>query len=313
MTSGTQRRGPVVVVGGANMDVLARTSAILAGETSNPGRTLFTPGGVGRNLAENLARWSVPVRLVSKVGDDSLGRELLTRTAAAGVDVSLVTRLPGAATGTYVAVIAHTGDLVVAISDMSITEAITPADIERLADALADAQLVMVDANLLPAALGRLLDVCAEASVPVIVEPVSVPKAARLSGVLWPGRPIHTLTPNLAELQAMTGVADPSTAAQLLRERGVQRVWCHRTAGSTLYNAYGAQTVRVDTTEAMDVTGAGDALVAAYAAALLRRVSIVEAVRFGHRAAALTVQSDQTVRSDLASLCPLPDDPIAAH
>lgn len=299
-----------MVVGGANMDVLARSNALMAAETSNPGRTVFTPGGVGRNLAENLARWGVPVRLVTRVGADALGRELLTKTEAAGVDISLVNPVQGAVTGTYVAVIAHTGDLVVAVSDMGITEAIAPVDIDQAASALAEAQLVLADANLLPATLGRLLDVCAETNVPVIVEPVSVPKAARLSGVLWPARPIHTLTPNLAELQAMTGVSDPFAAAQLLRERGVQRVWCHHGSGSTIYNAYGAQSVRVETVEAVDVTGAGDALVAGYVAALLRRVSVAEAVRFGHLAAELTVQSAQTVRSDLAALCPLPSDPF---
>lgn len=313
MDDGSHRRGPVLVVGGANMDILARTTALMAAETSNPGRTVFTPGGVARNLAENLARWEIPVRLVSKVGADALGRSLLALTHEAGVDVTLVEQVADGVTGTYVAVIAHTGDLVVAIADMSLIEVITPADMDALADQLATARLVMADANLLPATLGRLLDLCAEAAVPVIVEPVSVPKAARMSGVLWPGRPIHTLTPNLAELQAMTGVADPSTATQLLRERGVQRVWCHHGEGSTLYNAYGAQSIKVDQVEAIDVTGAGDALVSGYAAALLRRVSIVEAIQFGHRAARLTVHSPQTVRSDLATVCPLPPDPLAGH
>lgn len=39
-------------------------------------------------------------------------------------------------------------------------------------------------------------------------------------------------------------------------------------------------------------------------------MSVAEAVRFGHLAAELTVQSAQTVRSDLAALCPLPSDPF---
>ena len=37
----------VVVVGGANMDVLARSTAASVPATSNPGSTLLTPGGVG--------------------------------------------------------------------------------------------------------------------------------------------------------------------------------------------------------------------------------------------------------------------------
>ncbi len=296
----------VVVVGGANVDVLARTNALLVAETSNPGRTTTTPGGVGRNLAENLARWSLPVRLLARVGNDPLGEDLTRRTATAGVDVGLIDLAPGQRTGSYVAVIAHTGDLVVAVADMGATESITPADIDGHGDALRGAPMVLADANLLPGTLGRVLDICAEANVPVIVEPVSEPKAARLSGVLWQNRPIHTLTPNLGELQAMTGLTDPAAAARLLHERGVQRVWCHQGTGSTLYNAYGAQSIRVETLAATDVTGAGDALVAGYSAALLSGASVVAAARFGHRAAGHTVQSPFTVRPDLGTICPLP-------
>ena len=46
----------VVVVGGANVDVKARSTAALVARTSNPGTVVRTPGGVGRNVAENLAR-----------------------------------------------------------------------------------------------------------------------------------------------------------------------------------------------------------------------------------------------------------------
>jgi len=55
----------VLVIGGANLDVLARSSGPLRAHTSNPGTTVRTYGGVGRNVAENLARFgNVPVEAV---------------------------------------------------------------------------------------------------------------------------------------------------------------------------------------------------------------------------------------------------------
>ena len=97
--------GPaVVVIGGANVDVHARGAAPLVGGTSNPGSTSLGNGGVGRNVAENLARLGTPTRLVAGVGRDPLGDQLLDETAAAGVDVSLVRRT-AAPTGTYTAVL----------------------------------------------------------------------------------------------------------------------------------------------------------------------------------------------------------------
>jgi pseudouridine kinase len=50
-----------------------------------------------------------------------------------------------------------------------------------------------------------------------------------------------------------------------------------------------------------DVTGAGDAMLAAFAHALLAGHSPVAAARYGHAAAALTLESPHTVRPDLTS------------
>ena len=57
----------VVVVGGANMDLKARSAATLVTGTSNPGSTRMSPGGVGRNVAENLARLGTAVHLEQEV------------------------------------------------------------------------------------------------------------------------------------------------------------------------------------------------------------------------------------------------------
>src|SRR5436190_19595532 len=94
----------VVVVGGANVDVKARAAAALVGATSNPGTVVRTPGGVGRNVAENLARLGARVELVTAVGADADGAWLLSETGAAGVGVSHAARV-GPSTGGYVAVL----------------------------------------------------------------------------------------------------------------------------------------------------------------------------------------------------------------
>ena len=119
----------VVVVGGSNLDVKARSTHRIVPGSSNPGTALMTPGGVGRNVAENLARLGTPTRLVSAVGADALGDLVLTATSEAGVDVTGVRRLPGA-TATYTAVLDAGGELVVGVADMSAAEALTPEDVD---------------------------------------------------------------------------------------------------------------------------------------------------------------------------------------
>jgi pseudouridine kinase len=52
----------VIVIGGANVDIKGRSSGAFIGGTSNPGDVMVSVGGVGRNIAENLARLGLDVR-----------------------------------------------------------------------------------------------------------------------------------------------------------------------------------------------------------------------------------------------------------
>ena len=85
----------VVVIGGSNVDIKARSAAPATPRTSNPGHGSMTPGGVGRNIAENLARLGTRTHLVSAVGRDALGDNLVAQTSAAGVRGEHVPRFDG--------------------------------------------------------------------------------------------------------------------------------------------------------------------------------------------------------------------------
>ncbi len=68
----------VVVIGGANIDLRGRPAGeVLERHTSNPGKINVGSGGVGRNIAHNLALLNVPVTLLSAVGDDGEGIRIL--------------------------------------------------------------------------------------------------------------------------------------------------------------------------------------------------------------------------------------------
>jgi pseudouridine kinase len=295
----------VVVVGGANLDLKARSAAPVELGTSNPGSSVSAPGGVGRNIAENLARLGTPAYLVGVVGTDALGERLLAQTAAAGVRTELVHRTP-LPTGTYTAVLDSDGELVVAIADMAATEALDPAAVDRAGEVVGTAGLVVLDGNLAPETLRHALDRAAAARARVVLEPVSVPKAARMRAALDPSRPVYAATPNRDELAALSGLpADTDdrlvTAARALHDRGVALVWVRLgEGGSVLSDAQGGVAhVRAFRAEVVDVTGAGDATLAGFCHALLAGAEPAAAARFGHAAAALTVASAHTVRPDL--------------
>lgn len=278
--------GRVVVVGGAAVDVVARSHTPPRAGTSNPGVVTTGLGGVGRNIAENLARLGRPVTLVSRVASDPLGAMLLERTAAAGVDVGAVAT-DATATAAYVAWLADTGDLTLAVSDFAAVEGMTPALLEAVDPA--DVACVVVDGNLPEEVAQAALDLAATAGARVVVEPVSVAKAARLSSLVA-RHEVWMVTPNEDEVEALTGGADPATLAT--------HVWVRRgPRGSTLHT--GADAVDLPSLpppgSVRDVTGAGDAMTAALVDAVLRGIPVERACRIGHRAAALTVTVDHAV------------------
>ena len=288
----------VVVVGGTNMDVVARTSAPLVAATSNPGSTRISPGGVGRNIASCLGLLGAPVRLVSAVGRDAFGDEALRVTASCGADVGAVRRVPGAATGTYTAVLDHRGELVAAVSDMAVVDALVLETVH-----LDDAALVVVDGNLAHEQASLVIAAAAAAEVRVAFEPVSVAKAARLADLV---HDLFLVTPNTDELAAITGRTPDRWRASVddLHARGVEHVWVRHGADGSWMCSREAEPVHLPAVAAtvVDVTGAGDAMLAAWVAAWLRGAGPVVAAHLGHRAAAATVESPHTVRPDLADV-----------
>jgi pseudouridine kinase len=298
-------RPGAVVIGGANIDLKARSTSRATATTSNPGHASMTPGGVGRNIAENLARLGVRTFLVSAIGRDALGASLLSATIAAGVRCEYVQRTE-LATGTYTAVLDSDGELVVAVSDMAAVDALGPDAVNQARDVIATAGLLVLDGNLAGSALTHAGDLAAAAGVPTILEPVSVPKSAAVASYISADRPLYAVTPNRDELAALTGLPTRTDrqlqkAADSLHRRGVDHVWVRLGARGSLLSAASAGTswLPAGSVDVADVTGAGDAMLAAFCFAVLNGSDPVEAARYGQAAAALTLSSPHTVRPDL--------------
>src|SRR5215469_12513795 len=79
--------GPVTVIGGANMDINCFSRNPLNMYDSNPGRVEYCPGGVGRNIAENLHRLGAEVRFIGVIGDDPGGALLKSSSASIGLNI----------------------------------------------------------------------------------------------------------------------------------------------------------------------------------------------------------------------------------
>jgi len=193
----------VVVIGGANLDVIARPETDPRLGQSTPGHVRLSPGGAGRNVAENLARLGERVRLIAGVADDVGGRWVMAQTASCGVDISGVTQI-GKRGNYYIAIHGEAG-VRWAVSDMSAAEALDAPAIDAQAPWVRSSTFVVIDANLSPPAIRRAVEL---AGSPICLLPTSPAKAHRLRQVL----------------EAATLVVLSAEEARVLTERSTESV-----------------------------------------------------------------------------------------
>lgn len=285
----------VLVLGGANMDISGSTAQPLVLSDSNPGRIRCAPGGVARNVAENLARLGNTTRLLTAVGDDLYGRSLLETTRNAGVDVRGSRVLAGEATSTYLSLHGPDGDMAVAVNDMGILECMTPEILAPCAPWVQQAAALVVDCNVSAQALDWLF--ANRGATPVFVDAVSAFKCVRMQPWLVH---VHLLKANRLEAQALCqfGIdsdSDIERAAQHLHTLGVEQVvlslgergvyWSAHDAGQGWHGALPAAVV--------NATGAGDALMAGLVHAFVAQQDLRASIPFALGCAALTLTSEQ--------------------
>jgi len=297
------RNSPVLVIGATSLDLKGRATGAIVPGVSNPGTVRRSVGGVARNVAENLARLGVSVSLMTAVGDDSTGREILRQATETGVDTRQTLVVEGGRTGAYLAVLDSNGALHVAVDDMAVLEALTPRYLHDRRRMIAEAAMVVVDANLTPAALETLFGIAAKSNVRVCADPTSPLLAARLRPYVTQ---LAVTTPNAAEAEALTGLSledddDAQRVARYLVSVGVGLAVITLGERGLAY-ATSEESGRLPAirTEVVDLTGAGDALTAGVIFGLLNDLEPVEAVRLGLSAATLTLKCAETVRPDLS-------------
>ena len=288
-----------VVVGGVNMDIGGVSNAPLVDGDSNPGRVRMSLGGVGRNIAHNMALLGCDVRLLTALGDDLYAQRIAASCAELGIDISQARTVPGGATSTYLFLSGPDGDMALAVSDMDICEHITPAYLQHHRSLLDNAQVVVLDTNLPEASIHWL---CENVKAPIFADPVSTAKAVKLAPVL--GR-IHTLKPNRLEAALLSGVEitdRPSLegAARALLDTGLRRVFISLgSEGVYAADHSGALLQSCLPARMVNATGAGDAFMAGLAWAYLEGNDLEHSARLAQGAAAIAVEGEETINPAL--------------
>ena len=261
------------------------------------------PGGAG-NVAACLRGLRCEVSVVGLIGDDDAGGHLTAVLDSMECDTEGLVRDAGRPTTlkrSLVGLAQHRHPQKMFRMDVETREPASAPVIEALMGAVRD-RLGDVDVVCLedyakgacpPELCRRLVQVCREAGIPLLVDPASITSYERYAGATL-------ITPNRSEAELASGrrgglqtdLADAAEIAEGMRvsHRLDSVVITLDRDGAMLANESGCVHLPTEARAVYDVTGAGDMVLAALAAARCRGFGGVEAVRLANLAAGIEVE-----------------------
>ena len=271
-------------------------------------QTETLPGGAA-NCAMNLVALGARVSLISATGADEAGNELRAKLEASGVNIDGVLISDKIQTTTKVRILAghsHSSKQQVIridydgapINDAELREALT----NKLKQAAAGSNAFVISDYNYGVVDSQSVETIRKIRVPVLVD-----SRFRLSEFTG----FTAATPNQEEVENILGTPIPSpeqleTAAQELKDRlGYRALLVTRgSQGMTLIedDAAPLHIRAVGAQQAVDVTGAGDTVIATFALALASEASFSDAARLANYAGGLVVMKRGTATVTAAEL-----------
>ncbi len=280
-------------LGSVLWDIIGRAPAALRLGSDVPGRITRLPGGVAMNIAMTLARMGLRPAILTAIGRDAEGEELVAACTRLGLETAFAYRSDDLPTDRYMAIEGANG-LIAAVADAHSLEAagakvLAPLADGRLGTAEAPfAGTVALDGNLTEALLAEIAASALFAAADLRVAPASPGKAERLRPLLSHPRATLYLNREEAALLAKADFSDAAAAAAGLVARGARRVLVTDGGRAAADGMAGADVVTAQPPQVLvaRVTGAGDTFMAAHLVAEARGADRAAALAAAIRAAA---------------------------
>ncbi len=291
----------VTVIGAVNLDVLGAAKAQVSTKGSTPGRVYSFIGGMGRNIATNLADLGVKTKLITVYGNDNNGDLFQAEAQNNELDLSDALRVERP-TATYVYLNDVDGRRIAGVDDMQINELLTPQVMEKRLPKINAAKVVVVDSNLPAETLNYIYE---NVTVPIFAKAVGINKAQNLFSAKTK---IDTLVINSVEAKLLTqieitGEKQAQMVADKLQAWGCKRV-CIYADGLGIYyqTPTVAKFVAYHKANLVNTNGVGAAIIAASVYAKLQAKDLGETLKLMQRADVLTAQVNEAVTPKLSEI-----------
>ena len=280
-----------VVIGGINRDIKSRfhEEAIFLAD-SHQGVIARHDGGVGRNIAEVLGRLGVPTLLIGAFGDDAESRAMAEHLISNHVDLSHAFIAEDCGADTFIAVHDHKGELITAINQMPLIEAITPDYIRAKSKVICQADFVICDCNLTEETLQAIASL--ERDGALVIDAVSTAKIHKIKTIT---EKIDILKLSHNEALSLCDAPKDTDANSLIHQlclRGITQVLISDGAnGFTINEGDIIHHINAITAAPQSVTGAGDCLLGGYIFGLAHGHCVITSSGFGRQAAYLSTKT----------------------
>lgn len=275
----------------------------------NLGSVKFVHGGVGRNVAENLANLGLNIEFVASLDRSGIGREITGRLAKSGTGLRYMVEAESRGMGLWLAIMNDAGDLAGSISQMPDLIHLENHIGENGADIVRQSGHIVLELDLNEYISRKVIDLAREHRRPVYGIPGNLSvimgspdiltgldcficnniEAERLLGVRLDDDNIASLEWELARF-----VAARQMAAMVVTLGAKGCVYYDARAGMAGYQPVFPVTV-------LDTSGAGDAFFSGTVMGLIRGRTLAEAVVYGTKVASWTIQSAENTCRDLAA------------
>lgn len=228
----------ILCIGSVLWDVIGRAPSHMHLGADVPGRITRIPGGVALNIAMTLQRFGLRPVLLTAVGQDEAGVDLVERCARSGMETRYIYRSDDLPTDIYMAIEGANG-LIAAIADAHSLEQAGAKILGPLEDGTLGSTkvpypgLIALDGNLTEQLLAEIAQSVLFSRSDLRVAPASPGKAERLLPFLGP--PNATLYVNREEAGRLCQrpFDTAADAARGLRDRGAARVLVTDGGGET--------------------------------------------------------------------------------
>ena len=276
----------VCVIGGCNIDFIAKSFEKINMKDSNPGTLEYSFGGVGKNIAENLLKMGIENKFISVFGDDVYSREIKDYLKKIGLDFSNSKFLTNRGMSNYI----------------SILDEINIEFISKLIDLIKSYKYIVMDTNLREDVLEYICKNCPNSKI--IVDCVSRKKALKIKNLL---KYIYLLKPNIYEAEELTDIpyeneSDLEKIVDVFLEKGVQKIFISMGEKGILYadkNENGIVKI-TEKPKIENTSGCGDSAMSGIIFGVVNEKDILECAKLGNIAGFITAQSMDTVSKDIS-------------